>query len=239
MPSPHITTLTGDDSLPFLPPILSNWYSTLEELSDTLARLSLKEWSVGNSPGGEAPSPLPASSGNPAAVRVQAELMPVLVTPEYGLPAKQVRRMSAEANAVLLDVRDAVAFERVSLPDSQNMPLFAVKTKTWLKSRPVILVDEGFRPRELNGACKRLRQSGFDVWFLLGGLAGWKVSGGALEGDAFVQRSLNRLSAEHWLTGCCKGCRLVIDASVFRFSRVGEFAAVNYPLTFFRAVPHL
>ena len=52
------------------------------------------------------------------------------------------------------------AFTEAHIPGSINMPLYAVKTKTFLKSVPVVLVNEGFRYAELESECRRLAERG-------------------------------------------------------------------------------
>ncbi len=142
-----------------------------------------------------------------------AEPQYALSMPKYGLSAAQVRRMSADRRVALVDVRDAGAFERVSLPGSLNIPLFAVKTKTYLRSQALILLDVGYSPGLLQAACEDLRRLGFEAWFLMGGVAAMKASGETLAGDVFARQSVNRVPAAQWLADDCPSCWLVVDAS--------------------------
>jgi rhodanese-related sulfurtransferase len=130
---------------------------------------------------------------------------------------------------VLIDVRGPQAFEQVRIPGSLNIPLFAVKTKAFLKDKPLVLVDEGFRPRRLADACDQLRQAGFEARFLFGGLNAWRTRSAnfnllrsaklalprsahvnllPLQGDVFAQNALNTMppqalfaeqGSEYWL----------------------------------------
>jgi rhodanese-related sulfurtransferase len=86
----------------------------------------------------------------------------------------------------LVDVRSREDFERLHIPDSVNLALYAVKTKTFLKSAPLVLVNEGFRYSELENECRRLMERGFQVSILDGGLPAWKRKGGQLTGDFFA-----------------------------------------------------
>jgi len=83
----------------------------------------------------------------------------------------------------LVDVRRRPDFERLHIPGSLNIPLYAVKAKTYLKSMPVVLVNEGFNYSELQTECRRLGERGFKVSILDGGLPAWYRKGGQLTGD--------------------------------------------------------
>ena len=89
----------------------------------------------------------------------------------------------------LVDVRRQEVFERLHIPGSINIPLYAVKTKTYLKPVPVVLVNEGLRYADLQYECRRLEGHGFKVSILDGGLPAWIQKGGRLSGNplALVQ----------------------------------------------------
>ncbi len=95
----------------------------------------------------------------------------------------------------LVDVRDQGAFQQCRIPGSINVPLHALRTKKFLASRFVVLVNEGFLYTQLAERCRELRAAGFMVWVLEGGLVAWREAGGALEGDEVAQRHLSRISA--------------------------------------------
>ncbi|MGD9613704.1 MAG: DUF1573 domain-containing protein [Kiritimatiellia bacterium] len=85
--------------------------------------------------------------------------------------------------AAWVDVRSADAYAQVRMPGSLQTPLHAVKTKGFLRGRPVVLVDDGHGSRALEEECRKLRQSGFSnlsIWY--GGLNAWRRRGGPLEG---------------------------------------------------------
>lgn len=84
-----------------------------------------------------------------------------------------------------VDVRSPEAYELARIPSSLQIPLFAVKTKGFLRTRPVVLVDEGFGSSALEEACRKLRAEGFrqaSIWY--GGMNAWQRLGGRLEGSA-------------------------------------------------------
>lgn len=100
----------------------------------------------------------------------------------------------------LVDVRPVEAYEAAHLPGSINVPLSAVKTKTFLKGGPVILVDGGWGDPVLEDECGRLREAGFaDVQILQGGLNAWRAAGGTFEGRAMDVSEVNRITGQEWL----------------------------------------
>ncbi len=92
-------------------------------------------------------------------------------------------------SVLLVDVRSAERFEGVRIPGAIQIPLYAVKTKGFLRGRPVVLVDEGHGSHPLDEECRKLREAGFSalsLWY--GGLNAWRRRGGSLEGSAPVDR---------------------------------------------------
>jgi len=105
-----------------------------------------------------------------------------------------LRKLKKKEGVVLVDVRNREEFEKFRIPGSINMPLFSIKTKSFLKSQSLVLINEGYHYGPLEQECKQLRDSGFNsVWVLNGGLNVWKESGAPLNGDIFVQKELNRM----------------------------------------------
>ena len=85
---------------------------------------------------------------------------------------------------VWVDVRSAETFGRARIPGSLQIPLFAVKTKEFLKGRSVVIVDEGHGSSTLEMECRKLREMGFSdlsIWY--GGLNAWWQLGGQVEGS--------------------------------------------------------
>ena len=145
---------------------------------------------------------LPLRIGLSARHSVQALTIPAeLLTskgkkrnPAFAISAQSVlRRLREGHELVLIDVRRGKEFERFRIPGSINIPLFAVKTKAFLRPKQLVLVNEGYNNSQLEKECERLRSSGFRVWLLDGGLSYWRQKGAPLRGDALAQRELNRV----------------------------------------------
>ena len=96
---------------------------------------------------------------------------------------------------ILVDVRHKEAFDKSRIAGSIHLPLHALKTKDFLKTKPSVLVAEGFPNRELENTCTSLREAGFERAFILrGGLKGWQEQNGPMEGDVFSRQELNQVS---------------------------------------------
>lgn len=83
-----------------------------------------------------------------------------------------------------VDVRSAEAYGRSRIPGSLQIPLYAVKTKGFLRNQRVVMVDEGYGSFALEEECRKLRELGFSdlsIWY--GGLNAWRQLGGKLDGD--------------------------------------------------------
>lgn len=72
-----------------------------------------------------------------------------------------------------------------------------LKSKTFLKFKPLILINEGYNYSQLERECIHLRDSGFtEVSILNGGLYRWMKKGAPLEGDIFAQKELNKINSQ-------------------------------------------
>lgn len=105
------------------------------------------------------------------------------------------RKELQTSRVALVDVRHPDAFNRYSIPTSLNIPLYAVKTKDFLKDKHVILLNEGASTGVLEQACGDLRRAGFSkVSVMEGGLHAWAEQGGPIAGDILAVDQLK------WMT---------------------------------------
>lgn len=79
-------------------------------------------------------------------------LPPTSASPSKGcLPGLMISMDSIVADRekkkewMLVDIRPTAAFEKLRIPGSLNVPIFAIKTKPFLKKQDLVLVDEGYR----------------------------------------------------------------------------------------------
>jgi rhodanese-related sulfurtransferase len=154
--------------------------------------------------------------------------------PAYAISVEVVfERLKEKDPPTIVDVREQSQFEAVSIPGSINIPLFAVKTKTFLKAKPLILMNEGYAYEPLERACAHLRNNGFKAWILDGGLAAWKQKGGALHGDPFQQAGLNKVPAPVFYTERAYDNWLIVNINPSKKTTVPSAMpeAINIPLT--------
>ena len=124
-----------------------------------------------------------------------------------------LQMLNGKGDLILIDVRNNSEFERFRIPTSINIPLFTLKTKTFLKSRPLVLINEGHTYKQLLQECAALSDSAFTVSVLDGGLYQWKQKGGPLEGDVFAQRELKRILPQTLFQGKGYENWILIDVS--------------------------
>ena len=122
-------------------------------------------------------------------------------------------KLKQKQNITLVDIRKPEEFEKVRIPGSINIPLHAVKTKTYLKLQPVVLVNNGYQYTLLEKECKNLKSKGFKVKILKGGLNCWRQKGAPFAGDVFAQRELNKVSPRAFYQEKDFGNQVVIDVS--------------------------
>ena len=85
---------------------------------------------------------------------------------------------------LFVDVRSQEKFRLGHIPHSLNFPLYTLKGRGFLKSRELILINEGHENLTLLSECRRLKQYQFkSVRVLAGGIRFWQQSGGGLEGE--------------------------------------------------------
>ncbi len=122
--------------------------------------------------------------------------------------------------AAIVDVRHPDAFNRYSIPASLNIPLYAIKTKAFLKDKHVILINEGASATSLEGACVDLHRAGFSkVSVLEGGLHAWAGQQGTVVGDVLAVDQLKWMSPQDLFAE-----RQYDDWIVFDFSAKQESA---------------
>jgi rhodanese-related sulfurtransferase len=134
--------------------------------------------------------------------------------PSWALaPEEAFSRARREPGLVLIDVRSPADHARLRIPGSLGIPFAFLKTKAFLKDRPVILIGDGFRNAALQAECKELRKSGIDAAVLGGGLAAWDLKGLPLAGDRFGLAALRRVPPQAVYQEKDAGRLIVVDIS--------------------------
>ena len=115
---------------------------------------------------------------------------------EFSVSVETVLRKYRNDWIFLVDVRPENAYEALKISGSLNIPLHAVKTKPFLKAKPIVLVNDGYADLLLEKECRRLKDKGFTAAFLKGGLNAWQYKKGPLEGDLLSARAFSSVSAQ-------------------------------------------
>jgi rhodanese-related sulfurtransferase len=131
----------------------------------------------------------------------------------YITPAAVMQKLQSKQHIILVDIRHKDAFETYKIPNSINIPLHFIKTKTFLKPRPTVIIHPGHNYRLLEAECRRLKQEGFNISILEGGIYAWKQTGGKLEGNRFALKTLNTLSSRTFFQEKDYDNWVVIDVS--------------------------
>jgi len=115
---------------------------------------------------------------------------------------------------LFVDIRNKEAFDRLRIPGSIHVPLYALKTKPFLKDKPLVLVGEGYPNFALEQLCKDVRAAGFNKTSILnGGLRSWIQKKGPIEGDAFAAHEVSRVPPKVFLAQKDAPAWLVITVS--------------------------
>jgi rhodanese-related sulfurtransferase len=140
---------------------------------------------------------------------------------ELFINAKEAQKGISQKNGdFIVDVRPLRNFETAHIPDSLNIPIFALKTKSFLKNKNIFIVSQGYNSEQLENECTNLVNSGFHIKIILGGLNSWKDEGGNIEGIPTAIESINKVSPLDVYLSDNKNDTLVINLSSNKTNRV-------------------
>lgn len=128
-------------------------------------------------------------------------------------PATVLYKLKQKQNIVLADVRNSAEFKQASIPGAINVPLHSVKTKAFLKTKPVVLVNGGYPDGQMEAECKKLQNKGFNVSILSGGLLSWYRQGGPIQGDLLFLNPYKTISPLTFYQGKDRHNQIIIDVS--------------------------
>ena len=134
---------------------------------------------------------------------------------------------------LLIDIRSAPDYAALHIPGAMNIPLHFIKTKPYLKSAPIVLVDQGLSLHRLAPACRELRKQGFDARILDGGMNSWSKSGGPMVGEPVRQMAYSRITPADFFLEKNDTRRIVCDVSAMRSPASMQLMtyAMHLPLT--------
>jgi rhodanese-related sulfurtransferase len=109
---------------------------------------------------------------------------------------------STKPEILYIDVRPNIAFDEARIPASLNMPLFELKARTYLKSRPLVIVGTGIDDAALVATVEAcLKERFISVQIMRGGIRQWQQAGGRLEGVLGQRPPLDKITASQLLSG--------------------------------------
>jgi len=122
--------------------------------------------------------------------------------------------LAENQGAMLIDIRDATAYAKLKIPGSINIPAKLLKSKAFLKSKTIILFDNGIHYAQQEKLCQQLRDSGFkSVQILKGGLLGWHYDLMPLQGNRLAFGVLEEISPEFFYTEKAYAHWMLVDIS--------------------------
>lgn len=142
----------------------------------------------------------------------------------YLSPESVLAMLKNRQEVLFVDVRDREAFDRLKIPGSIHIPVYALKSKTFLRDKSFVLVSEGYPNISLDQTCKALRAGGFArASILSGGLRSWMLKKGPIEGDPFAAKEVTRVPPKDFFAQQESPDWLVVIAS-------GPTASASQPL---------
>jgi rhodanese-related sulfurtransferase len=124
-----------------------------------------------------------------------------------------LQKIKRKQKIILVDIREPGEFERVSIPGSISIPLYFIKSKAFLRLKPLVLVNTGYPYSQMEKACKRLRNNGFKVSILTGGIISWYRKEGPLKGDLLAVNEYSKISPRIFFQEKDYSDRIVLDVS--------------------------
>ena len=134
-------------------------------------------------------------------------------TPLLMSPTTLMQKTRQNQAVFMVDTRLKNEFVRFKIPGSLNIPASLIKTKAFLKTKPVVLIHTGVAHTALLALAEDLNTQGFDAFVLGGGIAAWIQKGGPMVGNPFSIRQVNEINPRTLFAGQAKENWLIMDFS--------------------------
>jgi len=150
------------------------------------------------------------------------------VTSACHITVEQAHRYIRSKSVLLVDIRSEESYRQSTIPGAINIPLFAIKTRSFLKGKHLVLFDDGSNLPKLVGECRELvSKYGMKISVLKGGIRQWN-NGGKGKGILY------KLTPDDYLASINVGRWVIIDASgnkearaIFSGSQLIDFAKIE------------
>lgn len=156
------------------------------------------------------------SESDPRLLLLSAQIQPAKPRPypdhDFLVSAEELLQGGTN-NTLVVDVRSSESYQAAHIPGSVNIPLYQVRTKDFLRSRNITLVNDGYEQERLLDACNLMREANFiSVHMLSGGLRRWHQLGGALQGSEAARYRGFQLMPSDYFQARYESGWLLIDA---------------------------
>ena len=150
-------------------------------------------------------------------ILVSTAWLPEIVYASFTVsPQSVLFKMRHKQKITLVDVRNRQEFAKVKIPGSINIPVYAIKTKPFLKNRSLVLINGGYPDKQMEKECRQLHRSNFKVSILRGGLLAWYKAKGRIEGDLLLLKQYRHISPAQFYHEKERNNQVIIDASKLR-----------------------
>jgi rhodanese-related sulfurtransferase len=123
------------------------------------------------------------------------------VSPDFFAEPKELIAGAKTTAVMYVDVRPNIAFNEARIPASINVPLFALRVRTYLKSHSLVIVGSGVDDLALVSTVEACRKEGFtSIRIMHGGIRQWQQAGGRLEGIFGQQPPLSKITSSQLLS---------------------------------------
>lgn len=102
---------------------------------------------------------------------------------ECAMTAAKASAAFTRGHLLVVDTRPATEYQQWHIPGALNMPMFAIKTKSFLKKHNFVIINQGRTIEDLQLGCVELRRAGFSqAHYISNGMLAWQAAGGVVEG---------------------------------------------------------
>ncbi len=144
-----------------------------------------------------------------------------------------LQKIKRKQKIILVDIRNR-GIREDKHPGSINIALHFIKTKAFLKLKPLVLVNAGYQDSQMEKECKRLRNKGFNAAILTGGILSWHRKGGRLKGDLFALNGYNKISPRIFFQEKDYANQMVLDVSKEHTQSIKAIDTIRNPHTIFQ-----
>ena len=130
------------------------------------------------------------------------------------ISAQEAMLLLEKSGSSLIDLRSSADYLAWHAPNSMNLTLTEVLTKSYLRDKLIVLMGSGKQEAESHHACMRLKQAGFGrVFVVRGGILAWMQHGYATQGNApALSNAFKMTSGELWAASQFVENRIFLDA---------------------------